>query len=304
MKRIASHAIGMIGVLTLTFVGSIDATAGTLDQIKQTNRLRIGYRSDARPSLVQGRIRKRGRVSVALCQQIADAIKTDLGLSQMTVEWIPVTIEGRYRAVQQGQVDLLCGAETATLARRTDVSFSLPIFPGGIGALMRADAPARLREVLAGRQGPVRPVWRGTIDPAVQARTFSVVTGTTAEPWLAAKLDEFQITAHVAPVQAYDAGVQRVLDRGSDVLFGDRALLLDAAKRSASARDLIVLDRQFTYEPLAVVLPRGDEDLRLVVDRTLSHLYKSGQAAALYAKWCGEPESSTLTFFQMNALPD
>ena len=49
MKRIASHAIGMIGVLTLTFVGSIDATAGTLDQIKQTNRLRIGYRSDARP---------------------------------------------------------------------------------------------------------------------------------------------------------------------------------------------------------------------------------------------------------------
>ncbi len=76
MKRIASHAIGMIVVLTLTFVGSIDATAGTLDQIKQTNRLRIGYRSDARPLSYKDESGNAAGYSVALCQQIADAIKS------------------------------------------------------------------------------------------------------------------------------------------------------------------------------------------------------------------------------------
>jgi ABC-type amino acid transport substrate-binding protein len=80
-------------------------------------------------------------------------------------------------------------------------------------------------------------------------------------------------------------------------------LLLDAAQGSPAARDLIVLDRLFTYEPLALTLRRGDEDFRLVVDRTLS-LYRSGEAAALYAKWCGEPDAETLTFFRLSALPD
>ena len=46
----------------------------------------------------------------------------------------------RFDAIKLAQVDLLCGADTVTLARRADVAFSIPIFPGGIGALTRADA--------------------------------------------------------------------------------------------------------------------------------------------------------------------
>ena len=52
------------------------------------------------------------------------------------------------------------------------------------------------------------------------------------------------------------------------MFFGDRPILLDAAQRSASSGDLVVLDRLFTVEPLALALERGDEDFRLLVDRT------------------------------------
>ncbi len=100
--------------------------------------------------------------------------------------------------------------------------FSIAIFPGGIGALLRADAPARLREVLAGRPAETGPLWRGTVDTALNAGKFSAVAGTTGEKWLAGKVNEFQITSQVTPVPSYDAGVQRVLDRGSNALFGDR----------------------------------------------------------------------------------
>jgi ABC-type amino acid transport substrate-binding protein len=158
--------------------------------------------------------------------------------------------------------------------------------------------------VASGRPAEFRPFWRGTVGQILQEQTFSVVKGTTSEGWLAGRAKDFQIAAKVAPVESYDVGVQRVLDRTVNVFFGDRALLLDAVKRSPSGRDLVVVDRLFTHEPLALALPRGDEDFRLLVDRTLSRLYRSGEIGAIYAKWCGEPDENALTFFRWNALPD
>jgi putrescine:ornithine antiporter len=299
---IATGAIALLAVVSLAAAAPV--SAGTLDQIKAGARIRLGYRSDARPLSYRDESGNPAGYSVALCQRIAEATKSDLGLAELNVQWVPVTIENRFRALQQGEIDLLCGAETATLARRGEVAFSIPTFPGGIGALLRGDAPARLREVLSGRPAEFRPYWRGTVGQVLQAQTFSVVAGTTSEGWLAGRLKDFQISAKVAPVESYDGGVRSVLERSSNVLFGDRAILLDLARRSPSAKDLIVVDRFFTNEPLALALARGDEDFRLAVDRALSRLYRSGEIAGLYAKWCGEPDESALTFFRWNALSD
>jgi polar amino acid transport system substrate-binding protein len=242
---------------------------------------------------------------VALCQLVAEQVKTELGLPTLVLEWVPVTLEDRFSAVQQGKIDLLCGADTVTLARRKQVAFSTPIFPSGIGALLRADAPAALQDLLAQGHPPERPIWRAS--PArslLEAKTFSVVEGTTGVKWLAGRLDAFEISATVAPVASYDAGIQRVLDRGSDVLFGDRAILLEAAKRSPSSSNLIVLDRLFTQEPLALALARNDDDFRLVVDKSLSGLFASKNFDGLYLKWFGEPDESTLSFFRASVLPE
>src|SRR5262249_54860314 len=163
-------------------------------------------------------------------------------------------------------------------------------------AVLRADASPQLREVLSGRSSD-KPLWRATPALILDKKTFSVVTGTTSEKWLADRLDQFQINATVAPVDSYCAGVQRRVDRRSDVFFGDRDILLNAAEGSKSPNDLTILDRTFTYEPLALTLARGDEDFRLVVDRTLSRLYKSGGFQDIYMRWFGEPDQGTLIFF-------
>ena len=42
---------------------------------------------------------------------------------------------------------------------------------------------------------------------------------------------------------------------------------------------LRVLNRQITHEPLALALPRGDEDLRLLVDAVLSSTYSRADFA-------------------------
>jgi putrescine:ornithine antiporter len=121
---------------------------------------------------------------------------------------------------------------------------------------------------------------------------------------LARQLDKFQLTAKVIPVDGYDAGIRRVVDRSANVFFADRSILLDAATRSPSAGDLTVLDRLFTYGPLALALARGDEDFRLLVDKTLSQFFRSENFHGLYVKWFGQPGESAVMFFRLSALPE
>ena len=174
----------------------------------------------------------------------------------------------------------------------------------------RAGAGGRARPAARSAGRPSRdrfdPYWRGTVDPALNAGKFSAVTGTTGEKWLTERVKEFQIASqviHRARVTTPVYGASSTAP--SNVLFGDRALLLDAAQRSgASPR---ICSSSIASSPTnrsRSRFARGDEDLRLLVDRTLSRLYRSGEAGALYAKWLGEPDANTLTFFRLTALPD
>jgi polar amino acid transport system substrate-binding protein len=281
------------------------SAAGTLDRIRQNGKVMLGYRADAQPFSYRDEAGNPAGYSVALCQSIADALKTDLALANLSIEWVPVTIDDRFSAVQQGKVDLLCGAETETLARRKEVSFSLPIFPSGIGALLAADAPSELQEILERGSPPTKPIWRGS--PArtlLEQQTFAVVANTRAVDWLRERAAAFDIDAKIIPVDSYEAGVQSLIDGGSDVLFGDRAILLEAAKRNPAAHDLTLLDRRFTNEPVGLVLARGDEDFRLVVDQKLSQTIRSDAFRGLYARWFGEFDQPTARFFRDTVLPD
>jgi ABC-type amino acid transport substrate-binding protein len=105
-------------------------------------------------------------------------------------------------------------------------------------------------------------------------------------------------------VQNYDAGVQAVLGSKASAFFAERAALLDVAKRHASGVRLTVIDRQFTYEPLALALARGDDDFRLLLDRSLSRFFTSSAFPSTYTKWFGKADDTAKNFFRWNALPE
>ena len=298
------RASAWVATALLTLSVALPSGAGTLERVRGAGKLTIGYRTDARPFSYQDESGRPAGYSIALCDKVADALKVELGSTVLATQYVAVASEDRLRAVKEGRIDLLCAEATATLARRREVAFSIPIFPSGIGAVLRTDSPVRLREVLEGREPPYRPQWRASLAQVLERRVFAAISGTTAEAWLGERRVALSITAEVVPVDGYEAGIQSVLSRKSDAFFGDRPILLDAAKRSASAEDLVVLERLFTYEPLALALARGDEDFRLLVDRTLSELYRSGEIGSLYASYFGEPDKDALTFFRLSALPE
>ena len=134
--RVAAVAMAVLAAA----LAPLAQAAGTLDRIKASGRIALGYRADARPFSYKDDAGRPAGYSVALCLKVADQVKAELGIPALAVDWVPVTVDDRFQAVRDGKVDLLCGAETATLARRKDVSFSIPTFPGVIGAIVRSTA--------------------------------------------------------------------------------------------------------------------------------------------------------------------
>jgi len=288
--------------VAVAFAAALPASAQTLDRVRAAGRIKLGYLVDAPPFTVRNNAGAAEGYAAALCQRIADSLKAQPGLGSVAVEWVPVTIDNRVGQVQQGNVDLLCTPLTATVERRQDVAFSIPVFPGGVRAVVRNDAIAALREALEASRQDGRVVWRGSPAATVLGeKSFGVVAGTTTERWLADRLLSFQIASKVVPVSDYRTAVQQLLDRKVDVVFGDRALVLGAMDSSAQA-NLTILPRLLTHEPLSLAMARGDDDFRLLVDRALSDAYASAAFSELYSTWCGELDDNTRAFFQWNTL--
>jgi polar amino acid transport system substrate-binding protein len=294
----------VLSILMLAASLPIAANAQTLDRVQTTGKLVLGYELDARPFSFDEGGKPQG-YAIELCSKIADEVKTQLKLPDLSVEWTPVKMEDRFNAVSEGRIDLLCGADSITLGQSAVVSFSLPVFPSGTGAVLRADAPAGLREILSDEQLPARPIWRGA--PArtfLQEKTFSAVEGTTSAAWVEERMQTLNLASVMVPVATYDEGVQRVLDGQSSIFFGALPILLDTVARSDGSGQLVVLPRHFTYEPLGFAMTRGDEDLRLLVNRALSHAYRDEGFRDLFTKWFGTPDDSLVSFFKQTVLPD
>jgi ABC-type amino acid transport substrate-binding protein len=274
-----------------------------IDRIKSSGSVRFGYRTDAQPFAFKNEAGTPTGFSVELCGKVAEGLKTELNLTALKIEWVPLTLDERLAAVAQGRVDVLCGAETITLSKRETMTFSIPIFPSGIGALLRVDAPSRLVEILNNKPQS-SPTWRASAGQLVNVQKFSVVNGTTAVPWIAERLKTLNLTAKVSTVPDYATGFHGVVDGTTNVFFADRATLLYGRIWSPDRADLQVLDRFFTYESLALAMARGDSKFLLSVDRSLSRLYWTPDFRAMYVKWFGEPENNVMNFYRWNALPE
>jgi ABC-type amino acid transport substrate-binding protein len=297
-----SLAIALAACSLSTLVAAEPALAGTVqDRIKAAGKVVLGYAEGAAPFSYKNDQGQPAGYTIDICQVVADDLKAAIGVPNLPIEWVPVQIENGLAPVREGKVDLLCGA-AETLSRRKEVSFSIPIFRGGTGVLVRADSPVQLRKVLNGE--PTGPVWRGSPARLLDKKTFAVVKGTTSEDLLKNTLSRLQISANVAEVETYQAGVTAVLERSADVLVGDRSILVEASQSGPQPDDLIVIDRTFSSDPVALPLDRNDEDFRLAVDQSLSKLYRSDRFQDIYRKWFGDPDQATIDFFRSAAVPD
>ena len=267
----------MMRFVWLTFAAvSLLATGGqaqTLERVRETGTFKIGFREDAAPFSFRNTLGEPSGFSVELCRLVAAQVKQALGLEEISIEYVPVGTEDRFQAVQDGRIDILCSADTVTLSRRELVDFSLFTFVDGAAVLLRAGAP----EDLSGLPG----------------RKIGVRDATTTEEALRDALAELDLKADVVTVASHDEGLAKLEAGEIAAYFGDQAILIFLASRSEAPEKLKLSNRQFTFEPYALALARDDSDFRLLVDRTLASIYRSGTIDQLFANAFGKNADAT-----------
>ena len=289
-------------ILAALLQAASPAIAQTLERISAAGAIKIGYREDARPFSFKGETGEPSGFAIDLCREVVADVAVQLKLAELSIEYQPVSTEDRFKAVADGRIDILCGASTVTLARRELVSFSIPTFQTGISPLIRADAPAFLRDVLARRKPTLPP--RIALVQAFADRKFGVRSNTTAETWLQKSIKTLASNAELVTVDSHDEGLRQVLDGDLDAYFADRAILLGLALASDRVNDLVVGERLYSHEPYGLALAKGDEEFRLLVDRSLSRLYRTLAITQIFARYFGTPGPGILALYQMQALPE
>jgi polar amino acid transport system substrate-binding protein len=293
----------IIGVLGLALVLSIRPTAlaQTLERIQSSGTFNIGFVTDEAPVTFIGEDGKARGYAVELGQKIAEALKAKVGLPGLTTKFIATGLKDGLDMVAEGRIDLLCGATSDTLKRRERVSFSLPILVTGTAAILRKDAPPDLLRVLQGQKAYSGPIWRGSINRGLADHTYAVHAGTVTEEWVRERIATLGVIAKVVTVEDHAKGVEMVANKKADAYFADRVILENYATRSKHADELMVLDRYFTLEPLAMAMARNNDDFRLVVDATLSRIFRSGEIVDIFRSYFGDPSEMTLTLFRFVA---
>jgi ABC-type amino acid transport substrate-binding protein len=264
------------------------APSPTLDRIKEARAITLGYRNDAAPFSFKDR---EGRVlgySVELCARVATAVQKDLGLPEMRVLWTPLEAADRIAAVASGRVDIECGTTTATLTRMKAVDFSLPIFVDGGSVLVRAKSRLKRLADLSGKK-------------------IAVIGGTTTEEAIVRALNALSSTAILVPVKDGAAGMRELARGGVDAYAADRVVLARLRQRQAKPADFDFIEGDFSFEPYALVMGREDPELRLIVNRTLAGLYRSGDIDPIFQRWLGQlgrPGALLHSMFYLNTLPE
>jgi glutamate/aspartate transport system substrate-binding protein len=115
----------IVAAIGFAVAASLVASAGasTLDKIKTSGAIVIGYRADAPPFSTEGADGKPEGFSIDLCNGIAAATKNKLQLDDLKVKYIPVTASNRIEKLETGEVDIECGSTTRTLSREASARF-------------------------------------------------------------------------------------------------------------------------------------------------------------------------------------
>ncbi|SEB59144.1 amino acid ABC transporter substrate-binding protein, PAAT family [Pseudomonas mohnii] len=278
------------------------ADANTLDRVRTSNTFTLGYLPDLAPFSVQAGDKASG-YAIELCQKIADSVKVELGLPDLQVRYQPVSLDDAMTAVSTGKIDILCTPSPPTLARRKQVSYSVPIYTAGLSVVVRQEAPEALINVLNGKVARTGPTWRATVNHGLSDQTYATTAGGITETWIRQQMRLLGVVANLVTVKNTEAGVNLVAEGKADAFFAERIMLSNLLATHPSAAKLVLLDRVFEYSPTAMALDRDDENFRLLVDTALSEMYRSGEIEQACNTYLGGISDMAKNLFKVYAIP-
>ena len=288
----SSHTLVLLLVLSLVMPGAnlfAQESEGTLEKIARTGEFLVGYRADSSPLSYENSDGEPSGYSVDLCRRIAAGVKAHLGDNDIETKFVRISSEERLSAVIDGKIDIECGSTTITLSRQEKVDFSLPTFVTGATVLSLASTGIQSMSDLSGKK-------------------IGVVKDTTTHAQLENHLKENLIDAEIVILADRTEGMTYLNRGGVDALASDQIVLIGQIIESLNPRQYSLMTDIFSYEPYGFVVRRNDADFRLVVNKSIAQMYRSGQHADVFYKWIGRTGVSVppilAAMYQLNTIPE
>lgn len=261
--------IVVLCALVSPMAASAQSDSPTLERIVETGQFRIGFVPDAPPMSFLDQSGTAIGYSIDLCRQIASSIRDEAGLESIDLSFTPlVSMEDRLSAVEDGLVDIECGATTVTLSRRERVDFTLMTFITGAAVVSRR----------------IKPIY--TLDD-LDGKSVAVIGGTTTEDELRNFMQLNEMDIDLRMIETHDQGLELLDNQQVDGYASDRAMLIGQVFRSADAGNYAITQSVFSFEPYSMMIRRGDTEFRLAADRALASLYRTARIRRLYQNWFG-----------------
>src|ERR1700690_4318231 len=127
MKRLRIMGPVMSLALVAAFCAArarAEELTGTLKKVRETGTITIGYRDSSIPFSYLDDNQKPIGFAIDICRKIVDAVKAELKLDKLAVEFNPVTSSTRIPLLANGTIDLECGSTTNNADRLKQVAFT------------------------------------------------------------------------------------------------------------------------------------------------------------------------------------
>lgn len=243
---------------------------GTLQKIKESGAVTVGHRESSVPFSYLDASQKPIGYAMDLCAKVVDAIKTELKMSDLKVNYQAVTSQNRIPLMQNGTIDLECGSTTNSVARQQQVGFSVAYFITSVRMGVRKDSG--IKDI-------------GDLD----GKPVVTTTGTTSDQLI--KQNEKGKTIDVKNIYGKDhADSFLMVESGRAAAFVmDDILLAGLIASSKNPDGYAIVGPSLRDEPYGVMVRKDDAPFKAIVDKTLTGLMKSGEAEKLYTKWFLSP---------------
>ena len=279
-----SLVLAMLGAL-LTAAQAQPLT-GNLKKIKESGEITIGYRESSIPFSYLGGDAQPVGYSQELCGRIVDAVKKQLALPALKVNFQAVTSQNRIPLVANGTVTLECGSTVNNPERQQQVAFSVTTF-------------VVATRFIAKKSGNYK-----TIDD-LKGKSVAVTTGTNTLQRIRALNNTRNLNMNLVFGKDHAESMLLMTSGRVEAFFEDDILLTGMAAASLAPNDFALSTEGYSVDPYAIMFAKDDPDFKKVVDNALTGLYRSGEISRIYDKWFVQsipPKNIALNFPMGTAL--
>lgn len=260
----------LLASLALSAQAGAQELTGTLKKIKESGVITLGVRDSSIPfSYLDDKQSYQG-YSIDLCMKTVLAVQKHLGMTGLKTVLNPVTSATRIPLMANGTIDLECGSTTNNLERQKQVAFAPTMF-------------VTATRLLAKKSSGIKSI------ADLKGKTLVSTAGTANLKQVTIMNNEQNLGINIISAKDHAESFLMVETGRAAAFAMDDILLAGLAANSKSPADYEITKDPLSVEPYGIMMRKGDDAFKKVVDAALTSLYTSGDVIKIYNKWFLNP---------------